>query len=195
MTAGPDTLRQVALLHAEAIDQGFLSSLGPRFLYELYRAIDAAPDAFLLVEERDGRVAGFIAGSSDLAAVRRRLLRRPLALLAALAPVLLQPRKLAGVLEALRAGASPAGLPRAELLSLAVARGYRGSGVADALYARLVTAFSRMGVPSFRIMVGAGLGAAHRFYRRMGAVPRGTIEVHRGQGSIIYVHDKEEERA
>lgn len=194
MKAGPDTLRQVAALHAAAIDRGFLSSLGPRFLVELYRAIDAAPGAFLLVEEREGRVAGFIAGSSDLAAVRRRLLRRPIALFAALAPVVVQWRKLSGMLEALRADdVASAGLPKAELLSLAVAPGYRGQGVADALYARLMHAFAALGVTSFRIMVGAELAPAHRFYRRMGAVPRGTTEVHRGQGSIVYVHDTGEE--
>jgi GNAT superfamily N-acetyltransferase len=193
--AGPDILRQVATLHAAAIDRGFLSSLGTRFLVELYRAIDAAPGAFLLVEERDGRVAGFIAGASDPGTVRRCLLRRPLALFASLAPVLVQPRKLAGVLEALRADAAPGGLPKPELLSLAVDRGYRGQGVADALYARLVQAFSGLGVKSFRIVVGSGLGPAHRFYRRMGAVPRGTTEVHRGQGSIVYVHDTGENTA
>lgn len=194
MKSSAATYREVALLHAEAIDRGFLSSLGPRFLAEMYRAIDESPGAFLLVEQRGGRVAGFIAGSCDLASVHRRLLRRPIQLATALAPVLLHPRKLVGLFEALRAGtAVTEALPRAELLSLAVSRADRGKGVADKLYSRLAREFSARGANAFRIVVGAELEPAHRFYQRMGAIPRGTREVHRGNSSTIYVHEIHEE--
>jgi ribosomal protein S18 acetylase RimI-like enzyme len=196
MKADAGTLREVALLHAAAIDRGFLSSLGPRFLEEMYRAIDAAPESFLLVEQRDGRVAGFIAGSRDLARVRKGLLRRPLHLAAAMAPVLLRPRKLIGAIEALRAGTSPPpGLPPAELLSLAVNHRYRGRGLAESLYRRLERKFASMGVPAFRIVVGADLAPAHRFYRKMGAVARASMEVHSGSSSTVYVHVIHQEAA
>ena len=186
-----DTWRLVAELHAAAIDRGFLSTLGVRFLGVLYRAIDEAPESILIVRRREGRVAGFITGSKGMSPVWRQLLRHPLALGAALAPVLVQPRKLAGILDVLRApaeGAVPAGLPPAELLSLAVDPRFRRDGIAESLYRELVQAFAAMGIHRFRILVGDSLDPAQRFYRRMGAVPVAKAEIHPGQGSTIFVH-------
>jgi len=187
MTVGREALAQVAALHAAAIDRGFLSSLGPRFLVQLYRAIDEAPGGVLLVEQREGRVAGFIAGSTAMGPVRRQLLRHPLPLVVALAPALLRPRTILGIGEAARgAGNGDAGLPRAELLSLAVEPRFRGSGIAESLYLRLVDRLRALGADAFRIVVGEALAPAHRFYQRMGAVPVARVQVHRGNESIVY---------
>lgn len=40
---------------------------------------------------------------------------------------------------------------------------------------------------AFKIVVGAELARAHRFYRRMGAEPMAEIAVHRGAASTVYV--------
>ena len=199
--ASPADLQQVAELHAAGIDRGFLATLGTRFLRLLYRAIDESPAGTLAMEVRDGRVVGFIAGSDGMRPVLRRMLRHPVALAAALLPVLVRPRKLAGILEVLRAGGAddaPPGappLPRAELLSLAVDPRYRGQGIADALYRTLQARFRERGILAFRIVVGDPLVPAHRFYRRMGARAAARTEVHRGAGSTIYVHDTGDGRA
>ena len=68
--------RQVAALHAAAIDQGFLATLGEPFLAQVYRAIDEAADSVLLVEELDGRVVGFVAGGSGMARIESHLPNR-----------------------------------------------------------------------------------------------------------------------
>jgi len=184
--------REVAALHATGIERGFLATLGQRFLCLMYRAIAESPAGVLEVVERDGRVAGFIAGSDGMRPVLRRMvLAHPLALARALLPALMRPRQVAGMLEVLRAGnaaGDTATLPRAELLSLAVDPRHRGQGVADALYRRLQARFRERGIDAFRIVVGDALAPAHRFYRRMGARPAARTEVHRGQGSTIYVH-------
>lgn len=181
----------VARLHADAIDQGFLATLGVGFLSLLYRAIDESPSGILLVEEREGRLAGFVAGSEEgMGPILRRLLRHPLRLAAALLPVVAHPARLGGIVEVLRAGghaSDTAGLPRAELLSLAVAPSHRRQRVAEALYARLRERFAARGIASFRIVVGASLLPAQRFYERMGARAAARTEVHRGNPSIIYV--------
>ena len=39
----------------------------------------------------------------------------------------------------------------------------------------------------FKIIVGAPLAPAHRFYRRMGAVPVAEMEVHGGAASTVYL--------
>lgn len=189
------TLEQVAELHAASIDRGFLATLGTRFLRLMYQSIDESPGGVLEVEQRNGRVVGFIAGSDGMKPVLRALLRHPLALAAALAPVLVRPRTVAGILEVLRAGSATLGeahgppLPRAELLSLAVDARYRGQGIADALYHTLQARLHAKGVASFRIIVGDALLPARRFYQRMGARPAARTEVHHGAGSTIYVHE------
>lgn len=184
------TYRQVAALHAENIDQGFLATLGVPFLALMYRAIDEAADSFLLVEERDGRVIGFISGGMGMWPIYRRMLRKPVALGLTLLPSIVKPARIKRILDILRYGRneSTAQLPRAELLSLAVALDARGSGVAERLYHRLATYFEEAGEGAFKITVGDALAPAHRFYIRMGAVPAGRVEVHEGQGSILYVH-------
>lgn len=184
--------RAVAELHAASIDRGFLSSLGVPFLTQLYRAIDESPESVLLVRELDGKVAGFVAGSIGMAPVRRALLRRPWSLLAALAPALVRPRMLVGLLEVVRATARASGrkdLPQAELLSLAVDPDHRRQGLAESLYRELLGAFAAMGARRFRIVVGDSLLPAQRFYSRMGAGPVAHAEIHRGQRSTILVHD------
>jgi ribosomal protein S18 acetylase RimI-like enzyme len=97
--------------------------------------------------------------------------------------------RLRRILEIVRYGRGEreTGWPAAELLSIAVAQDARGQGIADSLYARLIEAFRNAGVAEFRIVVGNALAPAHRFYRRMGAVEAGKIEVHAGDESTVYV--------
>ena len=183
--------RQVARLHVRCLDQGFLATLGEGFLVQMYEAIDQAEGTFLLTEERDGRVAGFITGGAGMGPIYRRMLRRPVRLGLALLPALLRPAKVRRILEILRYsgdGGLPDGVPEAELLSLAVSPEWRGKAVADVLYGRLAEEFRRHGEPAFRIIVGAALAPAHRFYQRMGAEPAGDVQVHEGESSTVYVH-------
>jgi ribosomal protein S18 acetylase RimI-like enzyme len=184
--------RQVAAMHAANIDQGFLSTLGEPFLEQIYRAIDAAPSGVLIVEERDGVVMGFVSGGEGMREVYRQMLRRPLALGLSLLPSLFRPARLRRILEILRYGQGKHGqeaLPQAELLSIAVATEARGQGIADALYRRFVRHCRSRGIGGFRIVVGDALAPAHRFYRRMGARPVSRVEIHAGEGSVVYVQD------
>lgn len=183
--------RQVARLHVRCLDQGFLATLGEGFLAQMYEAIDQADATILITEERDGQVAGFITAGTGMSAIYRRMLRRPVRLGVALLPALVRPSKLRRIVEILRYsgdGGLPAGMPKPELLSLGVAPEWRGKGIADRLYAKLAEAFRAQGVDAFRIIVGAALAPAHRFYRRMGAAPAGEVQVHAGQASTVYVH-------
>lgn len=183
--------RQVARLHMENINQGFLATLGERFLTQMYAAIDSGETSVLLVEEREGRVVGFVTGASGMGAIYKRMLRRPLSLGVAMLPVLFSVSRLKRIFEILRysgGGGLPEGVPDAELLSIAVASHARGQQVADRLYQRLVEHFRGEGLEAFRIIVGSALEPAHRFYRRMGAEPIATVEVHKGESSVLYVH-------
>lgn len=190
------TLLQVAVLHAEGLDRGFLSRLGPRFLTLLYAAIDAGPDSVLLVEKRDGRVAGFVAGGNCRRQIYRRLLCRPVAVALALAPHLVRPSKLRGMWELVRLHGADGSernvthpLPEHELFSIVVAPAVRGTGLAEALYRGLEEHFRAAGIPAFKIIVGEMLTPAHRFYRRMGAQPISKLCMHGQSTSTVYLQE------
>nr|WP_277749327.1 GNAT family N-acetyltransferase [Solirhodobacter olei] len=161
----------------------------------LYEAIDANPNTVLLVDERQGMVMGFVAGGNSMGTIYRSLLRRPLALGFALAPHLVRPGTLRGIVELIsrsravdrRDGTAIPVLPSHELFSIVVAPSARGTGVAETLINALSDHFRAQAVGAFRIVVGAALSPAHRFYLRMGAEPIARTEVHAGAGSIVYV--------
>lgn len=184
-----DRYQQVALLHVQGIHGGFLSALGVRFVALMYESLDGARGSVLLTEEREGRIVGFVAGGCGLRPIYLRMMRSPLRLARALVPSMLSIGRLRKMREILQydGGTSDPQLPRAELLSIAVDPDFRGTGVADALYRRLSDAFRGMGLVAFRITVGAELTPAHRFYRRMGAVPFREVEVHRGATSTVFI--------
>jgi len=180
----------VANLHAENINQGFLPSIGTRFLYELYRCIGEHPETFLIAEEDEGTVVGFIAGTTGKRALPSVLLRHPFRIFMALLPSLTDRRRIAEIIAVARhVGSdrnSTADLPRAELLSMAVDVKLRGQGCAERLFKALETQFSQANISEFRIVAGSQLLAACRFYGKMGATEVARFELHRGVVSIIF---------
>jgi ribosomal protein S18 acetylase RimI-like enzyme len=182
-------LRQVAAIHSEGIASGFLSSLGPRFLTLLYGAIASDRNSVLLVERGGSTVVGFVAGGTGMGSIYRQLLKRWPLLVFTLFPVLFSPTKLSRLIELLFLGkgkdrSSPR--PAAELFSIAVVDAYRNQGVAHRLYESLAQYLKAQGHEAFCIVVGEALKPAHRFYRKMGAVPLGEITVHAGERSVLY---------
>ena len=183
--------RRVAALHIANINQGFLATLGLGFLALMYEAIDQCESSVLLVSTVDGEVIGFVAGATGMGPIYRRMLRKWPRLFVALLPSLFSPRRVLRIMEILRysGGAADAtALPSAELLSLVVDPAFRGRSHAETLYRALCDHFGSAGLPAFKIVVGAALAPAHRFYRRMGAHPAAELTVHKGSLSIVYVH-------
>lgn len=184
--------RRVAELHIECISQGFLTTLGPRFLALMYQAIDESTDSVLLVSRDGYDVVAFVAGTSrGMGPIYRGLLRHWPALLVALLPSLVSPGRLWRILDVVRYSgrvARSTDLPMAELLSIGVDREARGKGHAAGLYQGLCAYFREKQVKAFKIVVGVSLDSAHRFYWRMGAHPASQLEVHRGELSTAFLH-------
>jgi len=180
----------VAALHADQIAQGFLSVLGPSFLRRLYRRIGRSPHSFLIVAESDGTVEGFIAGSTDVAALYRSfLLRDGIVAGASAAGALLTGWRRA--LDTLgHASSKSAGVGHgAELLAIAVdpSRHRRGTG------ALLVDSFLReagtRGCHAVHVVVGADNAAAIALYERAGFVTADHFELHAGTDSLLMQWD------
>jgi ribosomal protein S18 acetylase RimI-like enzyme len=181
-----------ATLHASEISEGFLPSLGRPFLARLYRRVVRSSRSFLLVAEDGGAAVGFVAGTEDVRALYRSFLLRDgvVATIAALPRVMRSWRR---VLETLRypSGTDPAGpggaigLPRAELLAMAVAPQARGRGTGRLLVDALTTELARRGVCAARVVVGADNDAAIRLYERAGFTRVARVQVHRGTPSQV----------
>jgi ribosomal protein S18 acetylase RimI-like enzyme len=175
-----------AALHAGQIREGFLASLGPRFLARLYRRVPRVPDSFLLVLEAEGRIVGFLAGSVDVGALYKEFLLRDgaFAMIGCAGRLVRSPRR---VLETLRHGTSDdRGEP--ELLAVAVDPGARGLGGGRVLVEGFLTEIARRGRPTAHVVVASGNDRAVALYRRTGFAVAERFELHRGSESLLMRH-------
>jgi len=110
----------LARLHATRISEGFLPTLGDRFLTKLYRRITRFPGACAYVVERDGTIVAFAAGATSVGRLYREfLLRDGISAGIVAAPKILRSAK--HVWETLRYPGTTADLPAAEVLAVATA--------------------------------------------------------------------------
>ena len=146
------------------------------------------PDSFVIVAADHFRVVGFVAGTSDTGRLYKRFAVRD-GVVAGLraAPRLL--RSLRRVWETSRYPARDGDvpLPRAELLSLAVAAPSAGQGVGGTLVVACLAEFGRRGIASARVVVGSGNSAGLAVYRAHGFVDHSSLEVHKGERSEVLV--------
>jgi ribosomal protein S18 acetylase RimI-like enzyme len=171
-----------ASLHAGQIGEGFLTFLGPRFLRRLYRRVTVVPGSFLLIVEDDGSTVGFLAGSTDVAALYRAFVWRD-GVAAALAcgwPLLRSWRR---VIETLRHGTRSA--KGAELLAVAVDPVVRGRGAGTLLVEGFLAEMGRRNQDTAHVVVAAGNETAIALYRRTGFDPVERFELHPGTESLI----------
>lgn len=155
-----------------------LGFLGPAFFARLYRALIAGPDAVGFVAEADGRLVGFVVGTTRTRAALRGALRRsfvPLAAHAA-AALLRRPARLGSLMAALRYP-DRAHAEGAELLVIAVAPDWQGRGVGRALACALDADFRRRRIARYHVAAKARVPGIEAFYRALGFTPVGDFEL------------------
>ncbi len=172
-----------ATLHAGQISEGFLTFLGPGFLRRLYRRIVLTPDSFLLVLEDEGAPVGFIAGSTDVAALYRAFVWRD-GVAAALPAGARLLRSWRQVMETLRHGTASAG-EGAELLAVAVDPAARGRGAGTLLVQGFLAEIGRRGFDAAHVVVAADNETAVALYRRAGFHTVERFELHAGVASCV----------
>jgi ribosomal protein S18 acetylase RimI-like enzyme len=178
-----------ARLHVAGIRDGFLSSLGPRFLTRLYARIVREPGCFLLVAEDSGglspQVAGFIAGSDDVGRLYRSFIRQDgwWSALHASGPLV---RSVPKVIETLRHGRRNGTTGRGtELLAVAVDGSRQGHGIGRALVEAFLAEVAAQGQESAHVVVGADNARAIELYRQAGFVDATRFEMHAGTPSLL----------
>ncbi len=169
----------MSVLHASCIAEGFLVSLGPRFLRRLYRRVVLSPHAFAFVVEAPAGVTGYVACAIDTGAFYREFAARDglVAVAVALPWLARAPRH---VWETWRYGARAERGDAAEVLALAVAPEARGRRIGGALVAAALGEFDERGVGSARVVTAVGNVSAVRAYELAGFRRCGSDEVHRG---------------
>jgi len=194
ITGSPDaaTVAQLAEIHQAEIGSGFLTSLGPKVLGNLYSALSQSEHVRLFVAKQDERIVGFICGAVDTRLVYHQVLwRHALRDVFVILPRVITWRRLKSIYETVRypRRQMPVELPRAEILNFCVRHQVQRSGVGRRLFRALVDEFHASGVDRMRIVTGAGQTQAQRFYESLGARHVTSFELHEGIESMIYTFD------
>ena len=189
-------IASVATLHKNAIKLGFLSSLGERFLQQMYLVISRGKASFLVLALDEGQVVGFVSAAHSKGLIWGVLFKKCFfPLIFVLLPKIFSISNIKKIIDILAYSFHPSekkdsGLSE-ELLSLAVDEKYCGQGIARGLFEQLTRLFQEQGVRKFKIVVGEALIPAQRFYEKMGAQRHGKLELHRGEISWVYIYDVE----
>ncbi|MCH7591855.1 MAG: GNAT family N-acetyltransferase [Planctomycetes bacterium] len=183
-------VEEVAALHRTGIDRGFLTRLGPKLLADLYGAINRSALGFVFVAVGgDGRIVGFVSGTTRTKGLYRSiLLRRGWRYAGLVLKKMFSPGVLRGIVQTVLypvRGASDT--PEAELLSIVVSEELRGTTVAADLLTVLLDEFRRRGCDRVKLMVGESMGRAHAFYLKHGFVSAGTMQQHGHRSDILVI--------
>jgi len=184
--ARSEDVDDIARLHAAAVAEGFLPTLGPRFLRLLHRRIVLSSHSFAIVAEDDGELAGVVVASENVGLLYREFLVRDgvRASVAALPRLL---RAAGRAFETLRYPTRHTALPPAEILVVAVAAAKRRAGTGGALVERTIAELDHRRVRAVRVVTTASNDASLALYRSRGFRPVSSTEVHRGTESVVLV--------
>lgn len=188
--ATPADAAIVARLHADSIDTGFLRTLGVGFLRHLYESMLRYQGATVLVATDPYGPVAFVAGVEDVGAFYGHFARTkgPIAGISA-TPRLIRPSAWRKIWETARYDGDHQETG-AELLSMAVAATYRRRGLGAKLASRLLDELAAAGIDRVKVVVGSENFGARRLYESTGFVAKDTIEVHRGEQSIVLVSER-----
>lgn len=192
---------RLAELHASSLDQGFMTSLGPRFLQRLYGAFAShrATRLYLARDDRDD-IVGLAVVSRDMRSLYLHfLLHDGLAVLPRVLVRVFTWRTAVAVWETLsypfrRHAAFNLGSCELELINFCVDDRLRRQGVGRQLLDRVLRDFAAEGGGRLRIVTGGHQVEAHALYIGLGARPVGEINVHRDSPSRVFDLDVGEAR-
>lgn len=182
---------QVARLHIAGISSGFISSLGERFVTVLYEAIAESPHGFGFVAEDEGKVAGFVAFTTDINQLYKSILfKKGLRFVFLLVGKMVTLNRIKRVFQTLfyPNRVKSFDLPKAELLSIVISQDARGQGLGKQLCRTGLEACRKRGIEKVKVLVAADNEAANKLYQACGFARASQIENH-GVVSNIYVAD------
>jgi glycosyltransferase involved in cell wall biosynthesis/ribosomal protein S18 acetylase RimI-like enzyme len=186
--ARKDDAAAIARLHARALPDAFLPTLGEAFLMQLYRSLALYPEASVFVADDGHDVVGFAAAVPSVRRFYRRFfVRRGIAALLAAMPRLVRPGVIRRAWETARYPTSTRPLPEAELLAIAVQDTSRTAGIGRTLAGVSLDTIARHGVAEVKVVVQEDNDIANRFYERIGFELVTKVAVHDDRKSNVWV--------
>ena len=141
-----------------------------------------------MIAEDEGRVVGFIAGVADMRAFSRFFLRHFFFVAVFLLSRMVGMSTVQKLFESLRYSQRKDDLPKAELLTMAVAKDFQGRGVAREMFTLFLGEMKAKGVKTFRVLVGEKLQGAIAWYEKQGFRLVESTSVHGKELSRIYLY-------
>jgi len=182
-------VEQVARLHIDGINTGFISSLGIDFVTALYEAIAKNKSSFGFVAEENDKVLGFVAFTTNINKLYKSvILKKGLRFTFLLAGKMFSLHRIKKVFETLfyPGRMKKMDLPSAELLSIVVLEQAQGKGIARQLMEKGFRECAKRGIDEVKMLVGADNEPANKLYLKCGFELAGQFDNH-GILSNIYV--------
>ncbi|MCP6726782.1 MAG: GNAT family N-acetyltransferase [Patescibacteria group bacterium] len=187
--AAKTEVQDIARIHKEEIQTGFLSSLPLAFLQTLYEQIIASDSAFCVIATKEDKVVGFVAGVTNLRSFYLYFLFHALfSAVYILVPTIFSLHRIKNMFESVAYPAKTHDLPTAELLTIAVRKEFQGTGVANKMLKVFIQEMRGKGVKVFKVLVGEMLTPAIKFYEKSGFEYVTHMNVHGDKRSLIYVY-------
>lgn len=183
-------LPQAAALYKARMASSTYAALGEDFVRELLGALATSPGGYVVVDAGDERVDGFIAATTDTAALFRHMRRKHgLSLIRAAGLRLLNPRLL------LQLGESGSYFKRvglahvpAELLYIAVRDDYVGRKRSSRLLAAMLDLLHRQGATAVKVTTVKDNEPPQRLLEAFGFTRRGEFSFY-GKKMVAFVHN------
>jgi len=185
----PQDAAEAAAMHMQGISTGFISSLGADFVTALYEAIAESKSSFGLVAEEDRKVVGFVAFTTNINRLYKSVIfRKGIRFALMLAGKVFSFSSLKKIIETLfyPARIKKLELPRAELLSIVVAKKAQGKGLGRQLLQKGLAECAKRKIDEVKVLVGVDNKLANKLYLKCGFKLVRQIDSH-GVVSNIYV--------
>jgi len=184
---------QLAALHYQNINKGFLPKLGISFLKSLYRFF--VTRELVLVSKDEDKVLGFVSCAITSKGIMKRFMfYSPQAIFKLLFALMRKPGLIKPLLESLRASGLPEQesgeeIPETELLSISVSQQAQKGGIGTQLLIALEQELKQRIIRKYKVIAGKKLTGANKFYLKNGFVFAKQILIH--EDDILNVYVKE----
>jgi len=181
---------QIAKIHKQEINQGFLSQLGIKFLTKLYEAMILSKNSFVVVAKKNDKIIGFISGCTNIKEFYKDFLKKyTFWAIIILLPKFLNIKTIKKIVETLKYSKKEEDLPKTELLVIAVEKKLHGQKIAIKMFKFFISELKDRRIKKFRVVVGENLSRAIGFYEKVGFKFHSNIVIHKNNLSRIYIYN------
>jgi len=186
---------ELAQLHQQTINEGFLSKLGVGFLQSLYSFL--IKKEVVLIYKEGNKVLGFVSCALSSQGIMKRFLFSSLGgIFKLILAILKNPGLIKPLFETYRApslsesnSVAKTEIPETELLSISVSPLAQKGGIGTQLIHALEEELKIRGRLKYKVIAGEKLESANKFYCKNGFVLAKQITIHGNDISNVYVKE------